>query len=360
MEGKTMQRIGIVGIGNISKIYLDNLSGMFGKRVKLTAVMNTTFEKARKAAADYNVKAFKTLDEMLTSDDVDIILNITPPKQHYEIALAAVKAGKHVYNEKPICTKRKDAARLLKTAAKMGIRVGCAPDTFLGAGIQTCKKVIDDGLIGKPIGVNSFMMSHGPESWHPSPHFFYKDGGGPMFDVGPYYLTALISLLGFVARVSGSAGINSPTRIITNQYQYGEIINVEVPTHIAGTLDFASGAVGVLVTSFDVHSHSLPYMEIYGTEGTLKVPDPNTFGGPVLVRRMGEEQWSTIPLINEYSDNSRGLGIAEMAEAIEETRPHLASGELAFHVLDIMQGIHDASVSGKYYKPKECNCSLAN
>jgi len=345
-----MQRIGIVGIGNISKIYLDNLTGMFGKRVKLTAVMNTTFEKARKVAVDYNVKAFKTLDEMLKSDDVDIILNITPPKQHFEIALAAVKAGKHVYNEKPICIKRKEAAQLLKTAAKNNKRVGCAPDTFLGAGIQTCKKIIDDGNIGTPIAVNAFMMSHGPESWHPSPHFFYKDGGGPMFDVGPYYLTALIELLGTVARVSGSAKISSSTRTITNQYQYGEIINVEVPTHIAGTLDFASGAVGVLVTSFDIHSHSLPHMEIYGTEGTLKVPDPNTFGGPVLVRRMNEEEWSTVPLINEYSDNSRGLGITEMAEAIEENRPHRASGDLAFHVLDIMQGIHDASATGKYYK----------
>jgi predicted dehydrogenase len=345
-----MQRIGVVGIGNISKIYLDNLTEMFGKRVKLTGVMNTTFEKARKAAADYNVKAFKTLDEMLKSDDVDIILNITPPMQHFEVALAAVKAGKHVYNEKPICIKRKDAAQLLKTAAKNGVRVGCAPDTFLGAGIQTCKKIIDDGLIGKPIAVNAFMMRSGPESWHPSPFFFYKEGGGPMFDVGPYYLTALIELLGSAARVSGSAKISFPTRTITNQYQYGEIINVEVPTHVAGTLDFTSGAVGVLVTSFDVRSHSMPHIEIYGTEGTLKVPDPNTFGGPVLMRRVGEEQWSTVPLINEYSDNSRGLGITEMSEAIEGNRPHRANGELAFHVLDIMQGIHDASVSGKYYK----------
>ena len=345
-----MRRIGVVGIGNISKIYLDNLTGMFGKRVKLTAVMNTTFEKARKAAIDYNVKAFKTLDEMLKNDDVDIVLNITPPKRHFEVALAAVKAGKHVYNEKPICTERKDAARLLKTAAKNGVRIGCAPDTFLGAGIQTCRKIIDDGLIGTPLAAVSFMMSRGPESWHPSPHFFYKDGGGPMFDVGPYYLTALVSLLGRVARVSGSARISSPTRTITNQYRYGEIIDVEVPTHVAGTLDFASGAVGVLITSFDVHAHSLPHMEIYGTEGTLKVPDPNTFGGPVLARRIRENEWSTVPLINEYSDNSRGLGITEMAEAIEENRPHSANGELAFHVLDIMHGIHDASASGKYYK----------
>jgi len=350
-----MQRIGVVGIGNISKIYLDNLTGMFGKRVKLTAVMNTTFEKAKKAAEDYNVTAFKTLDEMLNSADVDILLNLTPPKQHYGIALAAVKAGKHIYNEKPICIKRKETVQLLKTAVKKGVRVGSAPDTFLGAGIQTCKKLIDDGKIGTPVAASSFMMNHGPEDWHPSPHFFYKNGGGPMFDVGPYYLTALVSLLGTVARVSGSARISMPARTITSKQHYGEIINVEVPTHIAGTLDFACGAVGVLITSFDVYSHSLPYIEIYGTEGTLKVPDPNTFGGPVLVRRSHEEDWTTVPLINEFSDNCRGLGITEMAEAIEENRPHSANGELAFHVLDIMQGIHEASASGKYYKlRKKC------
>jgi len=352
-----MQRIGVVGIGNISKIYLDNLTGMFGKRVKLTAVTNTTFERAQKAAEDYKVKAFKSLDEMLKSDDVDIILNITPPNQHFKVALAAVKAGKHVYNEKPICIKRKDAMQLLKTTVKMKVRVGCAPDTFLGAGIQTCKKLIDEGKIGTPIAANAFMMNHGPESWHPSPQFFYKDGGGPLFDVGPYYLTALVSLLGQVARVSGSARISSPTRTITNKYQYGEIINVEVPTHVAGTLDFANGAVGVLVTSFDVHSHSLPSIEIYGTEGALKVPDPNTFGGLVLVKRMNEEEWSTVPLVNEYSQNSRGLGITEMAEAIEGNRPHSASGELAFHVLDVMQGIYDASKSRKYYNVKS-KCSI--
>jgi len=349
-----MQRIGVAGIGNISKIYLDNLTGMFSERVKLTAVTDIVFERAQKVAADYKVKVFKSLDEMLKSADFDILLNITPPKRHFEVALAAVKAGKHVYNEKPICIKRKEAAHLLKAAAKNRVRVGAAPDTFLGAGIQTCRKVIDDGLIGTPIAANAFMMNHGPEDWHPAPHFFYKNGGGPMFDVGPYYITALVSLLGNVARVSGSAKISVHTRTITNKYQYGEIINVEVPTHVAGTLDFASGAVGVLITSFDVYSHSLPHMEIYGTEGTLKVPDPNTFGGPVLVRRLREEEWSTVPLINEYSDNSRGLGIMEMAKAIEENRPHLADGGLAFHVLDVMQGIHDASASGKYYKLKKC------
>ena len=347
-----MQRIGVAGIGNISKIYLDNLSGMFGKRVKLAAATDVIFDRAEKTAADYKLKAFSSLDEMLGSGDVDIILNITPPKIHFEVALAAVKAGRHVYNEKPLCSKREEAALLLKTAAEKGVRIGGAPDTFMGAGLQTCRKLIDDGWIGAPVAANAVMMGHGPEHWHPSPDFFYKNGGGPMFDMGPYYITALVSLLGPVARVSGSARISTPTRTITNQFDYGKIINVEIPTHIAGVLDFAGGPVGTLITSFDVYSHSLPCIEIYGTEGTLKVPDPNTFGGPVFVRRFREPEWSQIPLLKNYVENSRGLGITDMAEAIEENRPHRASCELTFHVLDIMHGIHDASASGKYYKLK--------
>ncbi|MCL2244086.1 MAG: Gfo/Idh/MocA family oxidoreductase [Treponema sp.] len=345
-----MQKVGVVGIGNISKIYLNNLSVMFANRIKLTSVTDIIFDRAEKAAADYNLKAYKTLDEMLKKGETDIILNITPPKNHYEVALASLNAGKHVYNEKPVCTRCEHAAHLLETAAEKGVRVGGAPDTFLGAGIQTCRKLIDDGWIGVPVAATAVMMGHGPESWHPSPEFFYKAGGGPMFDMGPYYITALVNLLGPVVRVSGSARISTPVRTITNASRYGEIINVEVPTHISGVLDFACGTVGTLITSFDVYSHSLPRIEIYGTEGTLQVPDPNTFGGPVFVRRFREEEWSKIPLLKSFSDNSRGLGITDMAEAIEENRPHRASTELVYHVLDIMHGIHDASASGKYYK----------
>jgi predicted dehydrogenase len=347
-----MLNIGIVGIGNISKIYLENLTGMFNKRIKLTSVTDTDYSRAEKAAADYNLKAYKTLDEMLNNAGIDMVLNITPPKFHYEVALAAVKAGKHVYNEKPVCSKREEAAHLLKTAAEKGVRIGGAPDTFLGAGIQTCRKLIDDGWIGEPVAATAVMMSHGAEHWHPSPHFLYQSGGGPMFDIGPYYITALVALFGQAARVCGSARISTPTRTITNQYQYGEIINVEVPTHIAGVVDFSCGVVATVITSFDVYSHSLPCIEIYGTEGTLKVPDPNTFSGPVFVKRFREEKWSEIPLLKKYSENSRGLGITEMAEAIKENRPHRASAELTYHVLDIMHGIHDASASNKYYKLK--------
>jgi predicted dehydrogenase len=194
------------------------------------------------------------------------------------------------------------------------------------------------------------MACHGHEHWHPGPEFYYKAGGGPMFDMGPYYLTALVSLLGPVKRVSGSAKKSFNTRTITSKPLEGAVISVDVPTHIAGVMDFANGAVGTIITSFDVYSHTLPWMEIYGSAGSLRVPDPNTFGGPVYVSRFMEETWKEMPLEKNYADNSRGLGITDMAEAVEEKRSHRASGEMAFHVLDLMHGFHDASGTGKYYE----------
>jgi predicted dehydrogenase len=340
-----------VGIGNISGIYLKNLNGMFKDRIKVTAVTDFIPERAAKVADEYSLKHIQTTEELLNSPDVDIVLNITPPPYHYPVALAAVKAGKHVYNEKPFCVKREEAAEILKAAAGK-VRVGGAPDTFLGAGIQTCRKLLDDGWIGKPVAAAAFMMNHGPEHWHPNPEFYYKEGGGPMFDMGPYYLTALVSLLGPVVRVSGSAKKGFEERTVTSDPQNGKVIAVDVPTHLAGTLDFSSGAVGTIVTSFDIYSHTLPFIEIYGTEGSLRVPDPNTFGGPVYVARFRTETWSEIPLLKSYSENSRGLGITDMAEAIAEGRPHRANGELACHVLEVMHGIHDASASGQYYRVK--------
>jgi len=347
-----MQKIGIAGIGNISKVYLDNLTGMFGQRVKVTAVTDILFERAEKAAADYGLKAFRSVREMVKGSAVDMVLNLSQPKFHYEIALACVKAGKHIYNEKPLCVNADDAARLLETAAAKGVRVGGAPDTFLGAGIQTSIKLLNDGWIGKPVAAAAFMLNHGPEDWHPSPEFFYKNGGGPMFDMGPYYLTALIAALGPVSRVSGSAKIGIKKRTITSEPLRGTVIDVEVPTYISGVLEFSNGAVGTIITSYEVYSHTLPFIEIYGTEGTLRLPDPNTFGGPVYVRRFRENEWSQLPLLKNYPENSRGIGITDMAEAIEENRPHRACGELAFHVLNMMHGIHEASAHGRYRKIK--------
>jgi predicted dehydrogenase len=263
-----------------------------------------------------------------------------------------LKAGKSVYNEKPLATTREDAKALLKLAAQKKLRVGCAPDTFLGGGLQTCRKLIDDGWIGKPVAASGFMQHHGPEEWHPNPEFFYEAGGGPMFDLGPYYLTALTSILGPVERVCGSVRASFPERTITSAQRYGEKIPVKIPTHIAGVLDFVSGVIGTLTTSFDVWSHNLPFLEIYGSEGTLSLPDPNTFGGPVMLRRAGIKEWSEIPFTHGYVENSRGIGLADMVAATRSKRRHRASAEMAYHVLDIMHAIHDASAQGKYIRLK--------
>ena len=359
-----IQRIGIVGCGKISGIYLKNLTGMFGKRVKVTAVTDLIQERAANASKEYNVRHIKKTLDLIRDPEVDIVLNITQPLAHHEVAMQAVSNGKHVYDEKPLCVKREEAQEVLETAKAKNVRVGGAPDTFMGPGIQTCRKIIDDGWIGRPVAAHAFMLNHGHEHWHPDPEFYYKVGGGPMFDMGPYYLTALVNLLGPIARVSGSAQKGQAERLITSEPHNGEIINVEVPTHIAGVLDFASGAVGVIVTSFDVYSHSMPFIEIYGTEGTLQVPDPNYFRGEIKLKRFREENWSSIPMILQTPDNPkdkgdwhelynlRGLGITDMAEAIVEGRLHRASAELTYHVLDAMHGIHDASASGKYCKLK--------
>jgi predicted dehydrogenase len=253
-----------------------------------------------------------------------------------------------VYQEKPLSIDRESAAQMVALAGERGLRVGCAPDTFLGGGLQTCRALIDAGAIGRPVAATAFLHSHGPESWHPSPGFFYQPGAGPMFDMGPYYLTALTSLLGPVRRVAGSAQISIPERVIGSEPLRGQTITVETPTHVAGVLDFASGAVATLVTSFDVYTGRHYGLEIFGTEGTLVLPDPNTFGGPVTIYRPAERAYAEQPLAFGHAENSRGVGLADMAQALREGRPHRASGEMAYHVLDIMHAIHDSSREGRH------------
>jgi predicted dehydrogenase len=257
-------------------------------------------------------------------------------------------AGKSVYNEKPLTVAREEAQEILALADKKGLLVGGAPDTFLGAGLQTCRNVIDSGRIGKPVAATAFMLNHGHEGWHPDPAFYYKIGGGPMFDMGPYYLTALVHLLGPVKRVSGSAQKSFETRTIGSEPKRGEVIEVETPTHLVGVLDFESGCMGTIITSFDVWKHTLPTIEIYGSEGTLSVPDPNTFGGEVKVWVPGAGEWESIPHTHGYGENSRSLGVADMAHALRSGRSQRASGKLTYHVLDIMHAVHDASAEGRY------------
>ena len=343
--------VGIVGTGNISGIYLKNLTTVFSNRVELLGCADLLPDRAAKAAEEYCLpRKYKTPDELLADSDIELVLNLTIPNAHFDVCLAAVAAGKHTYVEKPLCIELDEAAKLIRTAAEKGVRVGGAPDTFLGGGIQTCRKLIDDGWIGEPIAANAYMLCHGHESWHPDPEFYYKPGGGPMFDMGPYYLTALVNLVGPVRQVSGSTRATFPQRLITSEPKNGTVIDVDVPTHIVGTLDFANGAIGTITTSFDVWAHHMPRIEIYGTEGSLSVPDPNAFGGRIQVKRRDHDEWHEIPPTHGYTENSRGLGVADVADGLANDRPSRASSDLTHHVLEIMHGIHISAGSGRRYE----------
>lgn len=339
-------KVGVIGCGNISPIYLK--SGPKFEILEIVACADKIVERAESRAKEFGVPRACTVKELLADPEIEIVINLTTPDAHAEVGFQVLEAGKCVYNEKPLAITREDGKALLALAEEKGVLIGGAPDTFLGAGIQTCRKLIDDGWIGEPVAATAFMLNRGHESWHPDPEFYYYVGGGPMFDMGPYYLTALVNLIGPVRRATGSARITFPERTITSEKKYGTKIKVEVPTHIASVLDFASGAVGTLVTSFDVWGAHVPRIEIYGSAGSLSVPDPNTFGGPVFLLRAGSREWQQVPLAYGYDENSRGLGVADMAHALRSGRKHRANGKLTYHVLDVMHAVHDASREDKH------------
>lgn len=334
-------KIGIVGCGNISGIYLEQ-SQTFDI-LETVACADLVPERAQAKAQKYHIPRALTVEDLLADPEIEIIVNLTIPKAHASVALAALEAGKSVYNEKPLAITREEGQKILALAKEKGLLVGAAPDTFLGAGIQTCVHLINRGEIGEPVAATAFMMCHGHESWHPDPEFYYKVGGGPLFDMGPYYLTALIAMLGPVRRVSGSTRVSFPTRTITSQPKAGTVITVDTPTHLSATLDFCNGAVVTLVTSFDVWAHHLPNIEVHGATGSLSVPDPNTFSGQVQVWKPETRQWDNVPLLNLRSQNSRSIGVADMAYALRTGRSHRANGQMAYHVLDVMHAVVDAS-----------------
>lgn len=338
--------VGIVGCGNISKIYAQ-AGGTFDN-LAIVACADLDRSRAEALAQEYGIPKVQEVEELLASPDVALVINLTVPSAHGDIAWAALKKGKHVYNEKPLALRRREARDLIGLARDKDLRIGCAPDTFLGAGLQTCRRLIDEGAIGVPVAGSAFMLGSGPESWHPNPAFFYQKGAGPLFDMGPYYLTALTALLGPVRRVTASARVSFKRREITSQPLAGQMIEVEVPTHVSAVMDFESGPVVTLTTSFDVEASRLPRIEIYGSEGTLGVPDPNTFGGEVWLRRRGDADWRSVPLEFGYAENSRGLGVADMAAALISGREHRANERVAYHVLDLMHSILDASESGRH------------
>ncbi len=342
----TPVKVGIIGTGTISRIYCQNAQRL--ENIEIVACADLFVERARERAAEFGIPKAYGVDELLADPDVELVLNLTIPAAHAEVALQVIEAGKHVYGEKPLAVTREDGRRVLDRARERGVRVGCAPDTFLGAGLQTCREIIDAGTIGEPVAATAFMLSHGPEGWHPDPDFYYQEGGGPMYDMGPYYLTALCAMLGPVRRVTGATRVSFPERTIGSEAKRGQKITVRTPTHVAGIMDFASGPIGTIITSFDVWGANVPRIEIHGSEGSLSVPDPNTFRGPVRILRAGSKEWEDVPVTRAYSENSRGIGVADMAAAIRSGRPHRANGDLAYHVLDLMHAFHDASDAGAH------------
>ena len=336
-------RIGIVGCGDISGIYLKNLTEL-NREVEVTHVCDVMAERARGAAEEHGIRRFSTdMNELVNDPQVDIVLNLGRTFDHFGISAAALNAGKHVYSEKPLGITFEEGKALVDLAEEKGLLLGCAPDTFLGGAFQTCRKIIESGMIGDLIGASAFMVCRGHESWHPNPDFYYKPGGGPMLDMGPYYITTLVNLMGGIKSVSGMAKKSFPVRTITSEPRFGETIEVEVETHVNGLMEFENGAVGNILTTFDVYHSKAPSIEIYGSEGTLQVPDPDWFGGEIKLYRPETEDYSVIPSMFPYDGNCRGLGLADMAKAVQTGREMRVSGRRALHVLEVMCGFIKSS-----------------
>ena len=344
-------RVGVIGCGKISGAYLGMAKNF--PIVEMAACADLNMEAAKEKAAEFGIPKVCSVEEIINDPSIQVILNLTVPKVHVPIAMAALKAGKHTYAEKPLGINRAEALPMMALAAKNKLLIGCAPDTFMGAGIQTARKLIEDGAIGKPVAFTAFMLCPGHESWHPSPEFYYEVGGGPMFDMGPYYLTALLNMLGSVKRLTGCATIAIPERTITSEPKNGKKVKVETPDHIVGTMEFENGCAGVIATSFATRFSPFDGknpITIFGTEGTMKVPDPNGFDGPVFVQKIGESDYTEVPhlFVKGYG---RSVGLADMAYAINSGRPMRANGQQAMAVLDLMQGFLDSSATGKAHSP---------
>ena len=337
-------RIGIVGLGTISKQYLSTFERL--NSVTITAVADLDQQLSESVAGRLGDGVVAcTVAELVARDDVDLVLNLTIPAAHRDVALQAIQAGKSVYGEKPLALDTEQAREILTAAAAAGVVVGCAPDTVLGTGIQTARRAIDDGLIGRPIAASATMMVPGHERWHPNPDFYYQPGGGPLLDMGPYYLSALITLLGPVVSASGSSSRTRSVRTIQSGPRAGQEIPVDVDTHITAILTHGSGALTTVVMSFDVVATRAANIEIHGESGSLVVPDPNQFDGDVKVFTLAGKTWEVLPPSAGYRDGGRGIGIADLAATVPGETPR-AGGELSFHVLDVMETVLASAQKG--------------
>lgn len=343
-----MQRvgIGIIGTGKISSAYIE--AARFFPILEIVAIADLDPAVAQAKADQYGLRAVP-LEDIYTDPAVEIVLNLTIPAAHLPVGLRALAAGKHVYSEKPLAITFSDGRTLLDAAEQAGLRLGCAPDTFLGGAHQTARTLLDEGVLGTAVGGTAYFMCPGHERWHPNPAFYYEVGGGPMLDMGPYYITDLVNLFGPVAQVAGLSATPRPTRTITAKERAGEIIPVHVPTHVGGTLLFANGAIVQITMSFDVAGHRHLPLELYGTQASLIVPDPNHFGGQVELLQLGG-QWEAIEAALPYGDgtNYRSIGLADMAHALRSDRPHRASGALALHVLEVMEAFDASMREGRH------------
>jgi predicted dehydrogenase len=335
-------RVGIIGCGDVTNLYLPGCGPLTS--IELAACADLDMTRAI-ALGERGRFPATTPDALLADPTIEIVLVLTPPAAHTAVSRAAIAAGKHVYTEKPLAVTREAARAILDEAAAAGVRVGAAPDTFLGGGLQTARSLIDEGAIGEPFAATASVAHLGPESWHPEPAIFYGVGGGPLLDLGPYYVTALVSLLGPITAVSAVGRGIGTERLIGSGALAGRTVTAEVPTTVIATLSFESGVVGGLTASFDVVDSQTPHFEIHGTAGSLVLGDPNWFDGEVCYRPLGADAWETIPPRFDTSVG-RGIGLADMIEAIRSDRPHRASGGLAFHVLDVLLAIEGSTRSG--------------
>lgn len=363
-DGSKSFRVGLIGTGRISNIYLENCAKFDGLDIVACGSLNIIESRAK--AAEFNVPQVVEPEKILADPEIDAILNLTIPAAHAGISLAALEAGKHVYSEKPFVTDLSDGRRILDLARSKGLCVGNAPDTFFGGRWQTVRKLLDQNAIGAPTGVAAFVPTHGVERHHPNPDFYYAKGGGPLLDLGPYYLAAMVFCLGPIARVAGMSRKTFPERMIENGPRQGEMMPVEVDTHCLSLIEFESGVLGQMMVSFDVWESETPRLEIYGTEGTICIPDPdpgdgaNIFQGEVWLRTRATSRWTMRPrpvapenweiAKNTHGLNfdARGAGLAELAAAAKDNREPRASGALGFHLCEVMQGMLESPGLGQF------------
>ena len=337
-------RVGIVGCGNVTDLYLPGVARF--PSIELAACADLDAAKAADLSSRGGFPAM-AVDALIADPSIEVVLVLTPPAVHASVTRAAIAAGKHVYSEKPLATTREDAVAILDDAEAAGVRIGAAPDTFLGGGLQTARALIDEGAIGTPIVASGSVAHTGPERWHPNPGIFYEIGGGPLLDVGPYYVAALVSLLGPIRRVAAVGRGLGSARLIETGPRAGQTVTSAVPTTAIGSLEFASGAVGSLTASFDVVASEMPHLEIHGTAGSLRLGDPNGFDGEVRYRARGSEAWEDIALRFDGTV-ARGVGLSDFIEAIRAGTPHRASGTFAFHVLDVLLALEAATTSDRW------------